>query len=240
MSPAAPLKRGRDELPDDVLRERYDELLALRETKPEAEAAAAVAALQTTREASEALVASLRAELARAPRGPAGQSGDDLAEAVALAEQAHADNAELKRQAEFVADELAALQSRLAFYELMTGMSVQLDEQCSKARCVVRAEADGGAVRQAEFDLDLAPENGDEGDLEYVPRDLDQCSKRLPEYLRDPIVCAPPPHRARPPPPRRAPRPRPRRADPVPPCRAVERSQAPGFTQRLLSGVALE
>lgn len=53
----------RDAACDDRLRSRYDELRLLRETQPEREAAAARKALEALRKASDSLVASLRDEL---------------------------------------------------------------------------------------------------------------------------------------------------------------------------------
>lgn len=203
-----PPKRVSD-VSEDQLRKRYKELSALRETQPERECAAARSALEKTVASSETLVTSLRTELAQLKRSaPDAQSAsDELARAKAAAEQLQEENGELQRRlaaAEAVAETAAemaaapapsaapsaAQQAVLGFYEMMTGMSVEVEGSAKKARCVVSAAGDeGGEARRAVFELDLAPADGEAEDVEYVPTDLTGCADRLPEYLRESIMC---------------------------------------------------
>ena len=326
-----PGRLSNEGISNDRLRNRYEELRAIRETKPESEALAARVALEKVVDGSEKLVKSLREEIAQLKEAKpeasdlAGQpTADELAAAKAAAEELRLENDELKQRlkaaeaaaaiaaaapapAPVMTAEAAAVSAeergKRDFYEMMTGMTVELDGSGKKARCVISAVGDaGGDKRRAVFNLDLAPEDGEAEDVEYVPTDLSGCVDRLPEYLRDSIMCTPraarrrAPKRARfaaaaapraqthgrrnaspplqlPPPsatpspqPVTAPtellgphRPRAARAAPPPrpspcpprtprtphsltpaPVRAVERSQAPAFTQRLLAGVAAE
>ena len=128
---------------------------------------------------------------------------------------------------------------------MITGLRVEMDGSHKVARCAIR----GGSATDADpstsscvaaFELHLAPAEGDPDDVEYIPTDLSACVSRLPEYLQDSIICAPAPQ-----PPRacRAPLPyvgpdAPLLTPPRPDRRTVERSQAPAFLQKLLSGVA--
>ena len=86
---------------------------------------------------------------------------------------------------------LAALETKVNFYELMTGVRVEMAGEVAKCvvRCASSDEAEAGApARTAAFELHLAPAEGDEGDIEYVPTDLTQCpTGKLPEYLRDTV-----------------------------------------------------
>ena len=229
----------RDSTGDARLRERYNELIMLRETQPEREAAAAREAMQKNRAASDALVASLRSQLAAAQQGvapPAG-SGDESAELTQL----RAENAELRRQlaeaptagaaAAATADTTtAAVDARLAFYEMMTGMRFELQGEVAKCTITCAKDADSddeeendenepppsrgskasAKTRSAVFDLNLSPTEGDPGvDVEYVPVNLSGCEDgNLPEFLREPI--------------------------------AFPRQQAPGFLRHLIAGIAAD
>lgn len=213
----------------DLTRERYEELKLLRITQPEREAAAARKALEKHTAASDALVASLRAQLATAqPSGAC--SGADVGAEAAL----RAENAELRSKleeaqtaaaaqsaappaaatADAPSESIAALEAKISFYEMMTGMSVELasgDIAKCVIRCVVPSEEDEEAATQtaprcAAFELHLSPKDGDEGDVEYVPTDVSSVDDKLPEFLLDSIV--------------------------------FEAPQAPGFLAKLLAGVA--
>ena len=61
------------------------------------------------------------------------------------------------------------------------------------ARCVVGAGCQPGNAEAASatFEIHLEPGEGDPGDIEYVPTNLDGCAERLPEYMQDAIICAP-------------------------------------------------
>ena len=166
----------------------------MRETVPEREAAAARKALERSHNASEALVTSLRGELQRVKEGaPTPPATDDAAVATLRSE-----NAELRRQlaerpaAANVAPAagtttLASLEARLAFYEMMTGMRVELAD--GVATCTVTA-----ASRSATFELHLDPaktrpsdEEYEQGDLEYVPLEASP-EVELPVYLQEAIT----------------------------------------------------
>ena len=227
-APAMPL--------DDDIHARYETLVNLRETQPERAAAAATSALQKSRKSSEALIAALRAEIDAYKENKqlgctASLPSDELT-------AARAESADLRRQLADARAKLAAtsqsgvaaavapssppptnLEARLAFYEMATGMRVEMDGDV--ARCVVSIEPasedaeDEVVIRGAKpkrntvaFDLSLAPEEGEEGEVEYIPTDLSECSAYLPEYLRDSLT--------------------------------FERSQMPAFLQKLLSGLANE
>ena len=206
---------------DDRMRKRYEELKLLRVTQPEREAAASRKALEKHTAAADALVASLRAQLAAA-NPTAGSTSAEEDKAVAALRK---ENADLRRKLEEAqrgaaaplsaapSDASAALEAKVGFYEMMTGMSVELAAG-DVAKCVVRCAppseeaATQTAPRHASFELHLSPAEGDEGDVEYVPSDLSAVQDDLPEYLLDSIV--------------------------------FEASQAPGFLSRLLSGVAVD
>jgi hypothetical protein len=224
-APAMPL--------DDDIHARYETLVNLRETQPERAAAAATSALQKSRKSSEALIAALRAEIDAYKENKqlgctASMPSDELT-------AARAESADLRRQLADARAKLAAtsqsgvaaavapssqpLEARLAFYEMATGMRVEMDGDV--ARCVVSIEPasedaeDEVVIRGAKpkrntvaFDLSLAPAEGEEGEVEYIPTDLSECSAPLPEYLRDSLT--------------------------------FERSQMPAFLQKLLSGLANE
>ena len=227
--------RSHHEVPADSLRERYEELRALRETQPEKEAAAARKALDKSREASELLVAALRAEVAKLQekQPPVSVALEELrAENAALRTQLATANAAAASAASSAAapsssssSSSATLEAKVAFYALMTGMSVELAAG-DVFKCVVTCTPPAGedqenaeptstaaAVlppkpRRAEFELRLlSPENGEPGDVEYAPIDLSGCADaKLPSYLKEEIE--------------------------------FERDSAPGFLQRLLAGVA--
>ena len=222
--------RDHHSISDERLRQRYEELRALRETQPEKEATAARKALDKSREASDLLVATLRAELAKLQQPESTALQELRAENAALRGQL-AEVASAASSASAAADpsvsapsppsSSSALEAKLEFYEMMTGMRVEMAEG-DVARCVVACAAptddqenDPSAAaaqppppRRAAFEMRLKPEEGEPGvDLEYVPTDLSGCAEaELPEYLRESIV--------------------------------FERSQAPGFLQRLLAGVS--
>lgn len=215
---------------DERLRQRYDELRALRETQPEKEAAAARKALDKSREASELLVAALRAEVAKLQekQPPVSVALEELrAENAALRAQLDEKTAAAALPSSSSAAATTALEAKVEFYQLMTGMSVELaagDVFKCVVTCTPPADEDQENVeptstaaavlppkpRRAEFELRLSPEDGEPGvDVEYVPTDLSQCSEApLPEYLKEAIV--------------------------------FERDAAPGFLQRLLAGVAAD
>lgn len=222
---------------DTRLRERYDELRVLRETQPERESAACKEMMQKSKAASDKLIASLREQLAAAQQGKQQPPANDNEEALTTL---RAENAQLRRQLETANAAAAsaaaaapaaaaaastapnvALEGKLAFYELMTGMRCELSGDIAKCKvvCAVPMDDDEDAAptpcssapvktHSALFELNLKPPDGEEGvDVEYVPTDLSGCDDgALPEYLREPIV--------------------------------FERQQAPGFLRRLLSGVA--
>lgn len=190
---------------DSRLRRRYEELFELRETRPERDAAQAREALQKSHAASEALIASLRAELAQCkentqPSNTNVDSGPSPDEA-----QLRAENVQLRRELELARTASAAAAAepaktgadgdaaaRLAFYEMITGLRVEMDNSHKIARCAVR----GGSATSssvAAFELHLAPAEGEPDDVEYIPTDLSACAARLPEYLQDSIICTPSP-----------------------------------------------
>ena len=216
---------------DDKIRSRYDELRVLRETQPEREAAACREAMHKSRQAAETLIVSLKEQLAAAQQAQAPAAVQESEALAAL----RTENEQLRRQ--LAASQATAssppsassdaLKARVSFYELITGMQVQLSGEV--ATCTVSCEAPGGdddapptpaakspratsgatrPPRTAVFELNLNPADGEPGlDVEYVPTDLSGCADaELPEYLRESIV--------------------------------FERAQAPGFLQRLLAGVA--
>jgi hypothetical protein len=202
-------ERERDSvsLADERLRERYEELRSLRETQPEREASHARQALQKCRTSSDALVAQLKAQLAAVQSGSGVASEDEVA-------QLKAENAELRRQ---LAATTAppATDARISFYEIMTGMSVEMQGDLAKCTVVCAAPEDEDEETPAppphriSFEIDLVPAEGDPGDISYAPTDLSGCADaNLPEYLRESIV--------------------------------FERTQAPTFLQRLIAGVAAE
>ena len=171
---------------------RYDELRELRETEAEADAAKMRKALQSTRDKSERLISSLREELAQQK-----QSTVDLTSAVALAEKLEAENAALRQQlaaagGPAVGQSSSADASVLKFMEMMTGLAVKI--QGSKAQCTLNATSEEGVARKAAFEVDLAPADGEEGEIEYVPTDLSEVADRVPEYLTDSITCEHPPN----------------------------------------------
>jgi hypothetical protein len=223
------MPRERDSLSsEDRLRERYEELKQLRETQPERDAAHARQALEKHTAASDALVASLRAEIAA--------SKENQQPSAAADETLRKENAELRAR-------LAECEARTAFFQTMTGLDLDLDSAAQVARCSVGAGAGADGVRRAAFEVHLAPVDGDEGDIEYVPTDLSACAEHLPEYLQDSIICA-----------RQTLCRTPERMSTVTsPSRlcthsrgaaccdpAVEKAQAPAFLQKLLSGVAVD
>ena len=149
---------------DRTLRARYEDLLNIRETKPEREAAASRQALERHMTATEALVASLHADLERARAAPL--PAPDAADAAALRD----DNAALReecaalrrrleqqplaapaaaaapaaeRSAAQAAAATSALEQQVAFYTMMTGMGVELVGEV--ATCAVAARAITGA-----------------------------------------------------------------------------------------------
>ena len=198
--------RERDECEGgDTLRDRYESLKLLRLTQPEREASAALKALEKATTASDALVASLRKQIVAAGGTPTDTTAADEAEQELV--QLRADNASLRAELDSApsasattpagsrdgrwrpVEEVARLEERLAFYEMMTGISVEMSGQTAK--CVVRcADPDEqAAARTAAFELQLAPAEGEEGEVEYVPTDLSELPPdQLPEYLRDTIT----------------------------------------------------
>ena len=67
-----------------------------------------------------------------------------------------------------------------------------LPAPCKVARCTAAVQAADDAVGRhtACFDLNLAPADGEPGEVEYVPTDLTDCQQdKLPEYLRDSLIC---------------------------------------------------
>ena len=184
--------------PLEDVKSRYEELVNLRETQPEREAAAAISALQKSRRSSEALISALRAEiLACKENHPAG--------GIAAAACVTNPSAELTAENERLRSELdqaraalaisqkptsADLEARLAFFELLTGLRIE-EMSGNVARCVVSVESakEGAGSHMAKFDLDMEPADGEPGDVEYVPTDLSECAPSLPEYLKDSIIC---------------------------------------------------
>ena len=73
----------------------------------------------------------------------------------------------------------------------MTGMRVELDQQ--RARCTCGGGDD--EKKQVVFDMDLAPEEGEQGDVEFHPVALGESASQLPEYMQDSITCELPPAR---------------------------------------------
>lgn len=220
---------------DDDIHARYESLVNLRETQPERAAAAATSALQKSRKSSEALIAALRAEIDAYKENKQLAAGCTASMPSDELTAARAESADLRRQLADARAKLAAtsqsgvaaavapssqpLEVRLAFYEMATGMRVEMDGDV--ARCVVSIEPasedaeDEVVIRGAKpklntvaFDISLAPAEGEEGEVEYIPTDLSECSAPLPEYLRDSLT--------------------------------FERSQMPAFLQKLLSGLANE
>ncbi len=185
----------RDSLSDERLRERYEDLRSLRETQPEREATAAQAALAKLTTDSEALVASLRKQIAHLKRSspttvvePEGGAAE-LADAVSLAEKLQAENARLKSEAAKAAaavgssgSDASTAEAKVRVYEMMTGTKIEMDGQVARCTCAV-------GDKRAVFGIDMSPADGDADDVEYLPTDLTDCSEKLPEYLREPIVC---------------------------------------------------
>ena len=229
--------RMSEALVDDI-HARYESLVNLRETQPERAAAAATSALLKSRKSSEAIITALRAEIDSYKENKQLPSGCTASLPFDELTAERAESADLRRQLADARAKLAAttqsgvaaavapssppptnLEARLAFYEMATGMRVEMDGDV--ARCVVSIEPasedaeDEVVIRGAKpkrntvaFDLSLAPEEGEEGEVEYIPTDLSECSVYLPEYLRDSLT--------------------------------FERSQMPAFLQKLLSGLANE
>lgn len=177
----------RDSTGDDRLRERYEELRLLRETQPEREAAACKQAMQKNRAATDKLVASLREQLAAAQQGAPAASSANCDENAALAEL-RAENAELKRQLESASaaapanhTALTALKAKLQFYELMSGLRCELTGDVAKCTvtCALSTEDDENEppsrasrasmssaapkMRSAAFELHLNPADGEDG-----------------------------------------------------------------------------
>ena len=189
----------RDSLSDERLRERYEDLRSLRETQPEREATAAQAALAKLTTDSEALVASLRKQIAHLKRSspttvvePEGGAAE-LADAVSLAEKLQAENARLKSEVAKAAaavgssgSDASTAEAKVRVYEMMTGTKIEMDGQVARCTCAV---GDKGEERRAVYAVDMSPADGDADDVEYLPTDLTDCSEKLPEYLREPIVC---------------------------------------------------
>ena len=175
------------------LRDRYEELKALRLTQPEREAQAARKTLEKHTKAADALVASLRAQLAAAGGTEAPPPPTPADDSAKLREE----NAELKRQLAANSSKrwatppaLEEAEAKVSFYELMTGMKIEVRDGLV-AQCQVQclAEDDDSTQRRAAFDFHLSPEGADEGDVEYVPTDLSQaCPEKLPGYMREPIT----------------------------------------------------
>ena len=188
----------RDECPvvsDSTLRSRYDALLRLRETQPERELKAALEALSNSRSTSDTLIQALRAEIvlykenvgvqqqqqSKPPQPPpASAATDDL----------RSENEDLRRQLDTAAAKIAALEQRLSFAELMTGMRVELGNNGRTALCTVKAK------RTATFQIDLEPddEDADPGDIGYEPTDISACEDRMSDDLKDAIICEDGPH----------------------------------------------
>ena len=181
---------------DDRLRKRYQDLVQIRETQPEREAAAACEALEKNRSASDALIASLREQVALAKENQSLQRSTTAQCPTAVEQQLRAETDELKRQ---LADARLALQQqrgsdadihKIAFYELMTGMRVECDGPNNVTRCVISAQNGTSQTASASFEIHTEPADGDPGDIEYVPTNIDGCAERLPEYMQDALICA--------------------------------------------------
>ena len=187
------------QLDNTELRRRYEELRAMRETEPEEHAARMATTLEETRIQSESLVTQLREEIEQHK-----EREQELAHAVTVAEALHAENAMLRQSGssaaaptEVGAKDVERLRQTVAFFELMTGMRVELDQQRARCTCGGGAEEE----KQVVFDMDLAPEEGEQGDVEFHPVALGESTSQLPEYMQDSITCelpSAPPRKRRP------------------------------------------
>ena len=167
----------------EALNARYEALRSIRETEPEAHATQMATTLEETQRNSQVLIAQLRGEIARL-----GQNDQEFASAVTMAESLHAENAQL-RQAGSSANvvptpEAYEMRKMATFYEMLTGVTVALDGNRVHCSC-------GDKQRPLAFEIDLAPEDGEPGDLGFNPTELGDCTERLPDYMQDHITCAP-------------------------------------------------
>ena len=179
----------------EELSHRYEALRAMRETEPEEHAARMAVTLEETRLQSESLVTQLRSEIEQHK-----QREQELAHAVTVAEALHAENAMLRQSGSTAAAPTDAgakgveqLRQTVAFFELMTGMRVELLSQ-QKARFTCGGAAEKNT--QVVFDMNLAPEEGKHGDVEYHPVALGESASQLPDYFEDILTCELPPARA--------------------------------------------
>ena len=150
---------SRDADTGDALQHKYAELLALRQTAPEAEAKRLANSLSEVQATSQELIASLRAEIAT--RG-----------------ESHGPNEELNER-------VRQLERLVGVYRMLSGTEIELSADGRPASCTGVGER-----RRHECTVDMAPEDGDEGDLGYQPASGDGVCKFLPDYLQDGIVCA--------------------------------------------------
>ena len=169
-----------------ALQERYESLKRLRETEPEEQSSRIQATLDELQRSTDATIAQLRAENERLQQNQT----EDFASAVTMAESLHAENAQLRQAATPAGKSSEAgawqLQQVVTFYELLTGVSVTLAGDRAQCSC-------GDAQRPMAFEIDLAPEDGEEGDVGFNPTNLGGCADQLPDYMQESITCAPPP-----------------------------------------------
>ncbi|KAL3916723.1 MAG: hypothetical protein SGPRY_006697 [Prymnesium sp.] len=190
---AMPSAGRRDPADENADRTRYEALRELRETKPEREAARMVKAMQNTKDASQALIAELRKELEQQSKKQA-----ELSEAVTLAEVLQQENEQMRAELEATRERLAEQASHptsnalVNFYQMVTGMRVRIEGE--KATCSIcaasQSEKQAAVYNSISFQLDMAPDGSDKGEIGYLPIDLTKSGHQIPEYLRDEITCA--------------------------------------------------
>ena len=182
-----------------ALKRQYNELRELRETQPEKQAASMAQAMEKSRASSEALISSLRSELEEHRRNEI-----ELSQAVSMAESLQSENTLLRQELARAGgailpassashtSELNDQRRLVAFYELITGIRVNLDDKGERAHCTLRVASDEGSARTVAFDLSLSPGGMEDasGEVEYMPTDVSGVEDRLPEYLREEITCA--------------------------------------------------
>lgn len=181
-------------LDEPTLRARYKEMMELRETKPEREAARMFEAMEKAKETSNAVIRSLRAELAEHCKHE-----EELSQAVNLADTLQKENdalrAQLKEANAHCGGKITCLPSSdkvRAFYETLTGLRVRLEGDTAHCTLGVSADhsEDACAQNSISFQLELATTCDERGEeISYLPTDLTMCGDRIPEYLREEITC---------------------------------------------------
>ena len=174
------------------MRKKYEELVELRETEPEREAKRVLQTLELSQQTSDEVIRTLRAELEQCKQVSRHHQQRSLtvsttiADAVDVAEALDHQNGELRQKIEALtpgAQKNAALnlEKQLILMEDLTGLRVRGMGDGTKANIC-------SGERQLAFEIDLEPDDGDEGDLGYAPIDLSGAKEGLPDYLRESIT----------------------------------------------------